>query len=140
MEKQSLQQTLDTLRSVSQNPGEQGALFEKLMERYFVENTIYKDGFSKVWLRGEWAAENGVPAQDGGVDLVTEKEKDELYSIQCKCYDPAHPMDKPHIDSFSTASGKKHNGRQFSERAIVSTTSKWGDGAERAIEHQSTTE
>ena len=136
MQNESLQQTLDKLRSFSQSPKEQGMLFEKLMKGYFTENPIYKDRFSKVWHWGEWATENRVSAQDRGIDLVAEKEDGALCAIQCKFYNPDYQIEKQHIDSFFTATGKIYNGKRFSERVIVSTTSRWGSNAEDAIKDQ----
>ena len=74
------------------------------MQRYFAENTTYKDSFNRVLSWAEWAAENGVSAQDRGIDLVAEKENGELCAIQCKFYHPTHKIDKQDIDSSFTES------------------------------------
>jgi len=67
---------------------------------------------------------------DTGIDIVaTDKLTGELWAIQCKFYAPHHYLDKAHIDSFFTASGKAG----FAQRLIVSTTDRWSSNAEAAL-------
>ena len=50
------QQTLDQIRAESGSHAGRGALFERLMRRYFREDPLYTDRFTDVWLWSEWAA------------------------------------------------------------------------------------
>ena len=50
------QQALDQIRADAGSHAERGALFERLMKRYFRHDPVYTDRFSDVWLWSEWAA------------------------------------------------------------------------------------
>ena len=51
------QDTLDHIRSIATSEAKKGRLFERLMKAYFVQDPLYRDRFSDVWLWPEWVAE-----------------------------------------------------------------------------------
>lgn len=92
---------------------------------------MYQDKFSDVWLWSEWPNRGNQP--DTGIDIVAkERYTGEYCAIQCKFFDPAHSLQKADIDSFFTASGKA----PFTSRMIISTTDRWSNHAEEALNNQ----
>jgi predicted helicase len=112
---------------------DRGALFERLMLRYFQLDPALSQQYEQVWLWSDWPDRKGKP--DTGIDLVArERDTGDYTAIQCKFYEPTHTLAKGDIDSFFTASGKK----PFTNRVIISTTDKWGKNAEDALGDQHT--
>ena len=110
---------------------DRGALFERLMLRYFQLDPALSQQYEQVWLWSDWPDRKGKP--DTGIDLVArERDTDNYTAIQCKFYEPTHTLSKGDIDAFFTASGKK----PFTNRVIISTTDKWGKNAEDALADQ----
>jgi len=67
------------------------------------------------------AAKLGLVGRDTGIDAVAKIRGEDSYcAIQCKFYSENHRIQKSDIDSFFTASGKKH----FSQRLIIDTTNR----------------
>jgi len=127
----TINELLEQLRQISTSEKEKGTLFERLIANYLVTDPIYADKLSDVWLWSEWP--NRWSA-DVGIDLVArERGTGDYWAIQCKFYEPTHPLQKSDIDSFFTASGKKfatlEGEKSFSTRMIVSTTDKWSKHA-----------
>ncbi|MFC9352813.1 DEAD/DEAH box helicase [Arthrobacter sp. NPDC057013] len=128
----SFEDVLDRLYFSASDQHDKGTKFEHLMKRYLELEPKYADQFSDVWLWSEWPGRNG--HVDTGIDLVArDRYTGELTGIQCKFYDPARTLDKKQIDSFFTAVGKA----DFSYGMVVSTTDKWSQHAEDALEGQS---
>ena len=122
----------------SSSPYRKGELFEKLMREYFLKDPIYQDSFSDVYLWREWAALKGLEGTDTGIDLVAQERTGGYCAIQCKCYGPNTRIQKPHIDSFITASAIEwHNAEgareRFTSRIIVDTGKDWGQNALNTI-------
>jgi predicted helicase len=128
----SLHSLLSQYRSLSQSEREKGTYFERLIQCYLTHEASYKDLYEHVWMYADWAREQGVNAQDAGIDLVARTTTGELHAVQCKLYAEDYRLQKGDIDSFFTASGKK----TFSHRLIVSTTNHWSAHAEQALENQ----
>lgn len=129
----ALQKILDTYRKASLTEREKGNYFEELIRTYFRYEATYADLYSDVWLYSDWAKEQGLNAQDTGIDLVARTQgTNEYHAIQCKCYAEDYRVKKSDIDSFFTASGKKI----FSRRIIVTTTNNWSEHAEDALQDQ----
>jgi predicted helicase len=119
---------LDKIYFTSGSEAEKGSRFEKLIVAYLQTAGQYAGRFSDVRLWQDWEGRQG--EADTGIDIVaTDKLTGELWAIQCKFYSPNHYLDKAHIDSFFTASGKQG----FSQRLIVSTTDRWSSNAEAAL-------
>ncbi|MFB2583449.1 DEAD/DEAH box helicase [Herbiconiux liukaitaii] len=105
--------------------------FEKLMVAYLKADPTYQQIYSDVWMWTDYPARNG--RIDNGIDLVAQsRDTGEMTAIQCKFYAPNHPLNKPDIDSFLSASSKT----EFTGRMIISTTDNWGKNAEDAVEGQ----
>ncbi len=128
----SINDVIEAFRQAPTNV-DRGTLFEKLMVRYFQLDPALTQQYDEVWRWIDWPDRKGKP--DTGIDLVArERDTGEYTAIQCKFYEPTTTLQKEHIDSFFTASGKK----PFTNRVIISTTDKWGKNAEDALEDQST--
>jgi len=129
----ALQTLLDTYREAAQTQRQKGTYFEDLICVYLRNEASYKDLYSQVWTYADWAREQGLNAQDAGIDLVAKTSgTDEYHAIQCKFYAAGYRVQKSDIDSFFTASGK----RPFSHRIIISTTNDWSGHAEDALQGQ----
>src|ERR1035437_332377 len=128
----SLHALLSPSRSLSHSEREKGTYFERLIQCYLTHEASYKDLYEHVWMYAGGAREQGVNAQDAGIDLVARTTTGELHAVQCKLYAEDYRLQKSDIDSFFTASGKK----TFSHRLIVSTTNHWSAHAEQALENQ----
>jgi predicted helicase len=133
--KDSFEQLMLDLRSVSQSKSDQGTKFELLMQKYFLTSPLYSEIYEQVWRWNEFPYAN---THDIGIDLVAKlRGKDEFCAIQCKFYDVNNSVSKDDVDTFLSASGKAFyiNGNQYrySERIIVSTTDKWSSNAEETI-------
>ena len=132
------QSILDYIDERSSSPYRKGELFEKVMRQYFLADPIYKDSFSEVYLWNEWAALKGLEGTDTGIDLVAQERTGGYCAIQCKCYGPNTRIQKPHIDSFITASAIEWSTAEgarerFTSRIIVDTGKDWGQNALNTI-------
>ena len=110
------------------DPRERGRHFERLVVDVMRTDRTFRQRFAEVWRWNEWPGRGG---GDIGVDIVARTHDDDFVAIQCKCYDPDNPIAKGHIDSFLA-----NTQRPFSERLVVTTTSKWGGNALRMLERQ----
>lgn len=128
-----LQHLLTTYRDAAHTEREKGTYFEHLIIAYLRNEASYVDLYEQVWTYADWADEQGLDKRDTGIDLVARvRGTGEVHAIQCKFYAPDYRVQKSDIDSFFTASGKK----PFSHRVIVSTTDKWSEHAEDALQNQ----
>ncbi|WP_043433758.1 DEAD/DEAH box helicase [Streptomyces pluripotens] len=111
---------------------DRGTRFEELMVQYLSTDPQWTEQFTRVWMWADWpGAEQD--KRDTGIDLVAQdRGTGEFCAIQCKFYEPHHTVRKEDIDSFFTASGKG----PFTRRVIISTTDKWSDNAEAALDGQ----
>ena len=127
----SFQRTLDHIRSIADSEAQKGRLFERLMKTYFLNDPLYGERFSNVWLWSEWAgARPDFDGADTGIDLVAEERRGGYCAIQCKCYAPGTQISKPHLDSFIAASARD----PFTARIVVDTGDGWGPNARKTIE------
>jgi len=125
--KQSIHNILEYFREEAANNRDLGDKFERLIVSYLKKDPLYAELYSDVWLWSEWPLRGNKP--DTGIDIVAqERATGDYCAIQCKFFDPSHPLQKADIDSFFTASGKG----PFKKRLIISTTDKWSKHAENA--------
>ena len=125
------QQTLDHIQTIADSTAHQGRLFERLMKVYFLQDPLYQERFSEVWLWSEWAGlQASFSGTDTGIDLVAEERNGGYCAIQCKCYAPGTVISKRQIDSFISASARQ----PFSSRIIVDTGDSWGPNASKTLE------
>ena len=128
----SFQRTLDHIRSVADSEAQKGRLFERLMKTYFLNDPLYGERFSNVWLWSEWAAVRpDFDGADTGIDLVAEERRGGYCAIQCKCHAPGTQISKPHLDSFIARFGPRsvHRPHRRGYRRRL--------GAERPQDHRS---
>ncbi|EPM62027.1 helicase domain-containing protein [Pseudomonas syringae pv. actinidiae ICMP 19071] len=124
---------LNTYRTASVTEREKGTYFEELIYTYLHNEATYRDLYEEVWTYADWAKEQGQDGRDTGIDLVAKTQgTNEYHAIQCKLYAEDYRVQKKDIDSFFTASGKK----PFSHRVIVTTTNKWSEHANDALQDQ----
>lgn len=127
----TIHEVLDDLRRTATDERDKGDKFEHLMAAYLRTDPMYATRFSDVWLWRDWPDRRRKP--DTGIDLVAqERDTGYLCAIQCKFYSPDQILQKEHLDSFFTASGKAG----FSSRMVISTTDRWSKNAEDALEDQ----
>ena len=125
------QSALAYIREKAQSEHHKGKLFERLMQKYFSVDPVYKDRFSEVWLWSEWAEHRtDFDAVDIGIDLVAEEREGGYCAIQCKCYAPETRITKGHLDSFLGAASLE----LFTSKIVVDTGGEWGENARRIIE------
>ena len=123
--------TLDQLRAIAETERHKGALFERLMRKFFTLDPLYQERFGDVWLWNEWAARQpGFDGTDTGIDLVAKEREGGYCAIQCKCYAPGTTISKAHLDSFISASARK----PFTSRIFVDTGASWGPNARKTID------
>lgn len=123
-------EVLDELRQSALDERDKGDKFERLIQSYLRIDPVWSAQFSDVWLWSEWPGRDNKP--DTGIDLVAQdSETGGLTAIQCKFYAPETKIQKSHIDSFFTASGKEG----FTRRLVVST-SDWSSNALDALQGQ----
>lgn len=102
------------------------------MVQYLSTDPQWTEQFTRVWMWSDWPGTEH-DKRDTGIDLVAQdRETGGFCAIQCKFYEPQHTIHKEDIDSFFTASGKG----AFTRRMIISTTDKWSDHAESALDDQ----
>ena len=99
-----------------------------------MNDPVQSEGSEAVWTWSEWAKTNGRDGKDVGIDLVAKLRNEAGFAaIQAKFYAADARIQKAHIDSFISASGKE----PFSRRVVLDTTEKeWGTNAEEMIRDQ----
>ena len=104
--KSSLQQALKIIRDKASNDKELGDAFEKLSKVFLENDATQTQEYSEVWTYTDWAKDRkGYSDHDIGIDLVAELRDGSGYcAVQCKCYQPEHPISKTDLDSFISAS------------------------------------
>lgn len=120
---------LDDMYNSSSSEVDKGTRFERFVQSFLQTDPVWAEQFSTVWMWEDWPEKTG---HDTGIDLVAERRDGGLTAIQCKFYKPDRHISKGDIDSFLSKSGRIG----FTERIIVSTTTKWGPNAEDAIRDQ----
>jgi predicted helicase len=127
----ALQDLLDHYRANSKSERDKGDKFERLTKFFLENDSRFSDRFSDVWIWNNFPENEG--KVDTGIDLVAKEKYLHGYcAIQCKFYGENNVIDKPHIDSFFTASGKSI----YTSRLIFATTDKWTKHAEDALADQ----
>ena len=77
--------------------------------------------------------ESDLSGSDQGIDLVATLNSGETVAVQCKCYAEDATLQKGDIDSFLNESSRPE---LFDLRWVVSTCSKWGGNAVKAIDRR----
>ena len=119
----SLDDVLDSFRRFAGSEAEKGALFERLIKRFFEVDPIYSQQFDQVWLWNDWPGRQG--RGDIGVDLVGERADGGLCAIQCKFYAESSRIDHGSVGKFIGAAELI----DADQRIFVSTTDKFQPAA-----------
>jgi len=130
-----LRQLLAQYRASAKTEREKGSYFERLAVAFLKNDPGMANEYEDAWLFSEWAKAEGLDGRDTGIDAVAKlRGADGFCAIQCKFYAEGHRIQKADIDSFFTASGKRH----FARRLIIDTTdAPWSGNAEAALDGQS---
>lgn len=126
-------------RELSDSQRQKGNLFEQLIRTYLLNDSQMARQFAEVYFWRDWPGRLGQP--DTGIDLVAIEHKDmpangvvlpstPAVAVQCKFYEQGKTIQKAHLDSFLSDSGKD----PFTRRIFVETTGvPWGANAEAAV-------
>lgn len=130
-----LRQLLAQYRATAKSEREKGNYFERLAVTFLKSDPGMAQEYEDAWLFSDWAKAHAVDGRDTGIDAVAKIRGEDGYcAIQCKFYAEGHRIQKADIDSFFTASGKRH----FVRRLIIDTTdAPWSTNAEAALDGQS---
>jgi predicted helicase len=120
--KSTLQQALKIIRDKASNDKELGDAFEKLSKVFLENDATQTQEYSEVWTYTDWAKNRkGYSDHDIGIDLVAELRDGSGYcAVQCKCYQPEHPISKTDLDSFISASSTS----DFTRLLLIDTSTK----------------
>lgn len=131
----AIDRILNSYRDASVTEREKGTYFERLGLAYFQHDPVQAEEYEAIWTWSDWAKENGWDGRDIGIDLVAKlRNEDGFAAIQAKCYAAETRIQKSHIDSFISASGKE----PFRRRVVLDTTEgEWSANAEEMIRGQS---
>ncbi|WP_114965592.1 DEAD/DEAH box helicase [Alkalilacustris brevis] len=130
----ALDRLLQSYRDAAVTEREKGTYFERLALAYFLNDPVQSEEYEAVWTWADWAKANGREAKDVGIDLIAKlRNEDGFAAIQAKFYAADTRIQKAHIDSFISASGKE----PFRRRIVLDTTEQeWGANAEEMIRGQ----
>ena len=126
----NFQAVLDHIRSIAGTPAETGKQFERLIKTYLLQDPLYQERFSNVWLWTEWLERRSdFSGSDFGIDLVAEERDGGYCAIQCKCHAAGTRLSKGDLDKFISASNRD----PFTARIFVDTGAEWGAKAKKTI-------
>jgi predicted helicase len=130
----AIDRILQSYRDAAVTEREKGTYFERLGLAFFLNDPVQTEEYEAVWSWSEWAKSNGWDGKDVGIDLVAKlRNEDGFAAIQAKFYAAETRIQKSHIDSFISASGKE----PFRRRVVLDTTEQeWGANAEEMIRGQ----
>ena len=130
----AIDRILQSYRDAAVTEREKGTYFERLALAFFMNDPVQSEEYEAVWTWSDWAKANGRDGKDVGIDLVARlRNEDGFAAIQAKFYAADTRIQKSHIDSFISASGKE----PFRRRVVLDTTEKeWGTNAEEMIRDQ----
>lgn len=130
----AIDRILQSYRDAAVTEREKGTYFERLALVFFMNDPVQSEEYEAVWTWSDWAKTNGRDGKDVGIDLVAKLRNEAGFAaIQAKFYAADARIQKIHIDSFISASGKE----PFRRRVVLDTTEKeWGTNAEEMIRDQ----
>jgi predicted helicase len=130
----AIDRILQSYRDAAVTEREKGTYFERLALAFFQNDPVQAEEYEALWTWSEWAKANGRDGKDVGIDLVAKlRNEDGFAAVQAKFYAADTRIQKAHIDSFISASGKE----PFRRRVVLDTTEKeWGTNAEEMIRDQ----
>jgi predicted helicase len=134
-------QVLGKYRAVSFSERDKGDRFERLIQSYLLTDPKYANLFETTWLWQDFPFRRDFGSHDIGIDLVAKTKDGNYWAIQCKCFAEDAYIDKAHVDTFLSTSGRSFANDEgerihFTQRLWVSTTNKWSSKAEETLQHQ----
>tara|TARA_B110000240_G_scaffold198206_1_gene257294 strand:- start:83 stop:4948 length:4866 start_codon:yes stop_codon:yes gene_type:complete len=137
----SFETVLEKYRKLSFSERDKGDRFERLMQAYLLTEPQYSGKFSEVWMWNDFPGRKEFGGKDVGIDLVAKTIEGDYWAIQCKCFQETSSIDKKAVDSFLSTSSRTFLDDNlqtigFAHRLWISTTNKWGGGAEETIRNQ----
>ena len=134
-------QVLGKYRDISFSERDKGDRFERLIQSYLLTDPKYSNLFEQVWQWQDFPFRSDFGNHDIGIDLVTKTKDGHYWAVQCKCFAADNSIDKAHVDTFLSTSGRSfadENSERihFTHRLWVSTTNKWSSKAEETLQHQ----
>ena len=131
MAERTFRSILEELDAKAWNSVEKGQSFERLTKAFIERDKGQSSRFEQVWLWSDWPGNGG--RHDIGIDIVAkERDSGDIVAIQCKFYSPTATMYLQEISTFLAACGET----TFSSGIIVSTTEKWGNNVENALQNR----
>ena len=128
-----LREVLATLRANTSNKAAQGQSFEKACLAFLRQDPGMQQQFRTAWRFSDWAARNGHPANDTGIDLIAETIEGDACAVQCKFYAAGHSIAQQDVAGFIASAGK-FGALQF---LFFDTTEKpWGKNAASLLNEQ----
>jgi predicted helicase len=130
----AIDRILQSYRDAAVTEREKGTYFKRLGLAFFLNDPVQTEEYEAVWSWSEWAKANDWDGKDVGIDLVAKLRNEHGFAaIQAKFYAADTRIQKSHIDSFISASGKE----PFRRRVVLDTTEQeWGANAEEMIRGQ----
>ena len=128
-----LRDVLATLRANTSNKTAQGQSFEKACLAFLRQDPGMQQQFRTAWRFSDWAARNGYPANDTGIDLIAETIEGDACAVQCKFYATGHSITQQDVAGFIASAGK------FGALQLLffDTTEKpWGKNAASLLDEQ----
>ena len=131
MASSTLDTCLDQLRQKSNNPREQGELFENLMLRYFMTDPLYKNRFKSIHKYSQWIKNQSMDDhnKDLGIDLVADEYDGTRCGIQCKFYSGTSSIQTTDVDSFFSMC----RGKNIDNTILINTGRNIGRDAQKKI-------
>lgn len=121
----SIYEVVDWIRDVSESERDKGDKFERASRYYLMNDPVYAQRFSDVWM---W---KDAPTNDGadlGIDLVAQDAEDGTYwAIQCKCYQKP-TLDLRDVATFYTKAGATHD---YAHNMIITTCEDFGPNLDK---------
>ena len=132
---QSFSEVIESIRKTSINAREVGARFEVLIQRWFLESSLFR--VKKSWLWSDFAHAVDRSAVDLGIDVVLEMEDGEFWAVQCKLYGENTKVDEDAVTHFLSHQGWifEYNSKKctFSRFLWVDTDAIWNKNAESHV-------
>ncbi|MDP9806406.1 putative helicase [Trueperella bonasi] len=140
----AFEELLFQLRDMSDSERVKGNFFEQLIRVYLLNDSVMSRQFARVYLWRDWPGGGVIGRGDTGIDLVAIEHEDmptsgevgpdtPAVAIQCKFYAHGTTIQKGHLDSFLSESGKS----PFKRRIFIETSGvPWGRNAEETIRNQ----
>lgn len=121
----TIYEVIDWIRDTCESERDKGDKFERASRYYLMNDPVYAQRFSDVWM---W---KDAPTNDGadlGIDLVAQDAEDGTYwAIQCKCYQKA-TLDLRDVATFYTKASATDD---YAHNMIITTCEDFGPNLDK---------